>query len=406
MAQVDAEQLGVLEARVWTGEPVDTEPAEQIADDTPSRLVKRPAVFAWVALAVAVVAMSSGGTWFALLTETPPVLKASWRLLLTSMLQVPGFFLQYRHTHVDIRQKWISQLPLMAGTGFVLAVHFDTWSWSINYTSLAHSLLFVSTTPLLLVMLYAGRFAVARTCALWVQPSRRCSTLERAFPQSCLPPSRLEVIGTILGTAAAVMLALAAGRTTSASAGSLDQEPSLLGDLVAMVGALMMGIYLLVGAHLRTWMPLFLYALPVTFASCVSSTVLALALEPDVTWTGVGPASLLGWLGSPQRFGLTAGAALGAGILGHTMCNYSLQHISSLVVSVLLLMEPLVGSCIGWIVGVQSAPDAMTLGAGPLLILGALIVTVGARDSSLNDKFEAWLSACWQRHLGRFASLT
>ena len=43
----------------------------------------RPPLWAWAALAVAVLAMSSGGLWFALLTETPPVLKACWRLALT-----------------------------------------------------------------------------------------------------------------------------------------------------------------------------------------------------------------------------------------------------------------------------------------------------------------------------------
>ena len=65
-----------------------TPPAAAAAPSAPPP--RPPPLWAWAVLAVAVVAMSSGGVWFALQGDTPPMMRAGWRLLLTSMLQLPA----------------------------------------------------------------------------------------------------------------------------------------------------------------------------------------------------------------------------------------------------------------------------------------------------------------------------
>lgn len=47
--------------------------------------------------------------------------------------------------------------PRAAGSGACLAVHFGAWVWSLQRTSLTHSLLLVSTTP---VIMAAGALAL------------------------------------------------------------------------------------------------------------------------------------------------------------------------------------------------------------------------------------------------------
>lgn len=42
----------------------------------------------------------------------------------------------------------------MICSGFMLGIHFCTWIWSLDHTSLAHSLLFVSTHPIFLVLFH------------------------------------------------------------------------------------------------------------------------------------------------------------------------------------------------------------------------------------------------------------
>jgi drug/metabolite transporter (DMT)-like permease len=439
-----------------------------------------PRVVAWISLAVAVLAMSSGGIWFALLTDTPAALKAAWRLILTSAIQFPGLVVQYRRADPALRSRWRGSLALMSVTGVFLAVHFVAWSASIGLTTLAHSLLFVSTTPLIMVAWMGVRSSIARRCARGrVQlvdgvssdagaggvgagkvasvgegphehkqgttesngegmpdtsavsveaadsgapdavsprsptplssssipapapapaPPQGDSMRERLArlwdPAHALPPTHLEVLGSVLGFVGAAVLILSAGES---SALQEEKGVSVAGDLLAFVGAAAVWIYLEVGGSLRKWMPLFLYAFPVTFTAGLAAAAMSLALEPSTTWGGLGPASLFGWLGDGQRFGLTFGAAFASGILGHTLANSALQELNPLVVSVCILWEPLIGSILGWAVGVQGVPGAATLVAGPILIVGAAVTTIGARDSKwdANRVFDAWCSRLW-----------
>ena len=133
---------------------------------TPRPLPPTP-LWAPAALAVAVLAMSSGGLWFALLLDTPPVLKACWRLALTAALQAPLLAREAAAMPAAapetaaFRRRWRAQLPLLGLAGAFLAVHFCAWSWSISHTSLTHSLLLVWTTPLIMVFLAAGRHAAS-----------------------------------------------------------------------------------------------------------------------------------------------------------------------------------------------------------------------------------------------------
>ena len=69
----------------------------------------------------------------------------------TALVLLPGFVYQF----------WLNERPrveredilvLVASSAF-LAIHFGSWVWSLDNTSLVHSLLFVNTHPLVLVAL-------------------------------------------------------------------------------------------------------------------------------------------------------------------------------------------------------------------------------------------------------------
>jgi drug/metabolite transporter (DMT)-like permease len=446
--------------------------------------------------------MSSGGLWFALLVETPPVLKACWRLALTALLQLPLFLREAAAmpaaapATAAFRRRWRAHLPIMGVAGAFLAVHFGAWSWSVSHTSLTHSLLLVSTTPLIMVGALALRHAASRAlAAAWPQPPRvgsaaadgensppasaaagrggagvdaaaagadACASapqpqhaavhfsrsgvantesdgeqlvgtasdgaiaggnalsfssaadadaavaadvpgnnsdasakglspeaaLRRLLaPAASLPPTALEAAGSLVSFAAAALLVLSAGGSHAAAA--IGPEVTVQGDLMAVLGAATVWLYLEVGGSLRAWMPLFHYAFPVTLASALAAAVLSFLFEPSVTLVGASAASLLGFLGSPARFALAFGAALCSGMLGHTLMNLSLARISPLVVAVCALSEPLLGSVLGFLVGVQGVPDPITLVCGPLLVAGCVLTTLGARDAKVDAA--AWL---------------
>ena len=48
------------------------------------------------------------------------------------------------------RAKALRSWRMLLGSGACLAVHFGAWVWGLQHTSLTHSLLFVSATPILL----------------------------------------------------------------------------------------------------------------------------------------------------------------------------------------------------------------------------------------------------------------
>ena len=86
-------------------------------------------------------------------------------------------------------------------SGACLALHFGSWIWGLQHTSLPHSLLFVSCTPWLIVF---GTIALA------------------------MPVSRGEVLGTVAGFLG--MLLLAAGAVS-------DKRVTAVGDIASLCGA-------------------------------------------------------------------------------------------------------------------------------------------------------------------------
>jgi drug/metabolite transporter (DMT)-like permease len=353
------------------------------ADPAPVVRVVATPRWAWIAVVVAVISCSSGGVWFALLPpECPRVLRASWRLQFTFALQIPGFVLDWRRANAELRRRWRSSLLSMAFVGAVLAGHFGAWSESLAYTSLSHSLLFVTTTPILLVM-YSG---LSWMLLGWLR-TMGCTT------RTLQPPTWLEVTGAFVGLGAAAILASETGTTSS---GPLV-PPSVQGDALALLGAAFMGVYLTYGFALRQWMPVWLYVAPVTAVAALVSALFSLAVE-GATLQGNGLTSVFGDFALDQNvFLLVLGSAVTAGILGHTAANLAMQYVSPLTVSILLLWEPLIGSAMGFLCHVQGPPSLVTYLAGFPLMLSAVLVLVGKRESAAYVHIESWLCCC---HLG------
>lgn len=109
--------------------------------------------FAWYGLiVVAVLSMAWGGPLFGILTGTPPIMKAAWRLQFTALLMIPGFLVEWRHADQQLRLRWRQNLWLTVGNGLNLALHFSFFSWSVNHTSFAHAMILASSAPVFLAL--------------------------------------------------------------------------------------------------------------------------------------------------------------------------------------------------------------------------------------------------------------
>lgn len=209
-------------------------------------------------------------------------------------------------------------------------------------------------------------------------------------PLAPLPPTALEVLGActaLAGVAALIILtgreraAAAAGGGEGGGASGHIRPPALRGDLVALLSALCMAAYLNIGRAQRAWMPLWMYACPVTTVAAVVAAAASLTLERGTSAGMAGDAALFGWLSSPRSAALALAAGLVPTILGHTLANLALGHVHPLIVSVIQLLQPVIGSFYAYAAGVAGPPSAVVAWAAPLILGGIALVVSGSRGS-------------------------
>lgn len=304
-----------------------------------------PPTFAWLILATSVLAVSSAGAVFQLISEVDPILRASWRLQATALILFPPFIYQV----VNLRKndaKTFSQIKerpvilAIIGSSICLWIHFGSWVWSLDHTSLTHSLLFVTAHPLVIV---AGLYFLGKQ----ISPK--------------------QTSGAFLGFLGAGITLL--GVTN-------EGEVTLIGDFAAFIGAIAIVGYLVAGRVLREWMPLFIYAFPVTLIAGILLGLSSIAIEGTSLSGLPAVSSLFGW-SDVLWLPAIAYLAIGPGLVGHTGINGVLRWFPPLVISVAVLFEPLIGSLIGWFLGTTNVPGVYTWIGGIFLILGVIMVTIG-----------------------------
>lgn len=281
----------------------------------------------YLAVLAGVIAVSFSSL-FVRLATAPALIIATYRLLFTFLLLAP-FALRKRD---DLRAMGGKRLLLAAVGGLFLALHFVSWFISLNYTSVASSVVLVTTQPIFVVL---GSLIFFR---------------ERI--------SRLALVG--------VGLAI----TGSAIIGAADFQvglKALAGDILALFAAIMVAGYLLIGRHLRRDVPLEAYTL-VTYGSSSLALVTA-TLVTRTPFSGYPPRD---WL-------LFAALALVCTIMGHTVFNWVLRYVPASVVSVSILGEPL-GAILWASIFLGEPPTLRQIVGGAVIFSGLYLFTrVSAR---------------------------
>ena len=288
-------------------------------------------------LFVALFAVSSAGAVLQSMTEVPPILRASWRMQGTALILLPGFIYQLYNTDRSVFE--LKDMLIILISSIFLAAHFGSWVWSLDHTSLVHSLLFVTSHPLVVVLL---------------------------MPILGLEIRRGHILGASIGFFGAAL-----------TLKDIDSggEVTLIGNLFAFIGAVTVVGYLFSGRYLRSErnMPLFIYAFPVTFLSSLWLIPTSLILE-DTSFSQVVPeVSVFGWIDISWIIWVGY-LSLGPGLLGHTGINAVLRWFSPLIVSIALLFEPVIGGFIGYIWNGEISLGIWTVTGGFMMLIGAILV--------------------------------
>tara|TARA_B100000676_G_scaffold182328_1_gene179169 strand:+ start:1395 stop:2369 length:975 start_codon:yes stop_codon:yes gene_type:complete len=299
----------------------------------------KPPLFAWGILFVALIAVSSAGVVLQSMSDVPPLLRASWRMQGTALILLPGFIYQYirMEKHSVTSGDW----GIMFASSIFLGVHFGSWVWSLDHTSLVHSLLFVSIHPIVLVLL---------------------------MPLIGTAVRRGHILGVVIGVTGALL-----------SLGDIESggEVTIAGDAAAFLGAATVVGYLLAGRHLRSQrqIPIFVYAFPVTLGAGIWLAMAAITQEGASLTDTVPELSLFGW-SDAVWLSWIAYLSIGPGLMGHTGINTVLRWIAPITVSITLLFEPVVGGIIGWLWEGEITLGMWTLLGGPMMVAGAIMVTL------------------------------
>lgn len=322
----------------------------------------------WVILLISVIGVSSAGPIFAELGDVPPLLRASWRLQATSLLLLgPACFLQWLlQTDEPIRRKCfeLKTIAIVLMSAIMIAGHFGAWVCSIEMTSLTHSLLFVTAHPLVVVI---GMIVLHRV------PFKMWFGLEIQIRS----PNAIEICGTLLAFCGAGITFMDEGSKQSENGHAVTVE----GDFVAFLGAVFFVGYMICGRVLRTWMPIFIYAFPVTFFGGIFLVPISYAFEHRAEGMGL----LWGYYDLKYFWWFLIMSFI-AGILGHTGFNMCLQYLSSLVVSTSLVFEPIVGTLIAYILFKVDVPGMWTYIGGSLLLIGIMAVIIGSEKAKETER--------------------
>jgi drug/metabolite transporter (DMT)-like permease len=141
-----------------------------------------------------------------------------------------------------------------------------------------------------------------------------------------------------------------------------DHPRALLGDLLALGGALTAAIYFVSGRRLRGTLDLWPYV-GLVYGTCFVVLLLLAALTDAPV------------LPQPTReLAIFAALALGPMLLGHTGLNWALKHSPAYVVNLTLLGEPVGATLIAALLpGIREIPSPMTLLGGAVVLAGILL---------------------------------
>ena len=305
-------------------------------------IMSRTPPLVWGLLAAGVVGVSSAGAILSHVDSIPPLMRASWRLQITVLMLLPFAIWQYRQMEISQKKKLTEKktVLILAGSGIALAAHFGTWVTSLDHTSLAHSLLFVTSHPIIIVI----------GTAIFVRK-----------------PHSLETAGALVGL-------VGAGITLLDAKDSGDV--TLWGDFLAFTGAITVVGYIVAGRILREWMPVFVYAVPVTLLGGILLIPFSILMGESTSAIGWVESDLLGW------FILLAFLA---GIVGHTGLNACLRWLRPLTVSFAVTLEPIIGAFIGWFFFDEDIPQKWTWLGGLILIFGIMLVIKGGAEHGVDS---------------------
>jgi drug/metabolite transporter (DMT)-like permease len=302
-------------------------------NSTPSK------TFITLAILGGILAVSTASIFIRFAQEyAPSLVIAAFRLTFASLVIAPIALSRHRDELIGLSRR---ELMLGLLSGIFLALHFATWISSLEYTTIASSVVLVTTTPLWVALL---------------SPLVLKETITRPI-----------IWGMILALVGGTIVGLSDSCSWYAGIicqpfNEFVQGQAFWGNFLALVGAWMAAGYLLTGRHLREKMSLIPYIFVVYGMAAIILVIIMLASGE----TSFGyPSQAYFWM---------LLLALVPQLLGHSTFNWALKFLPVSFVSVTLLGEP-IGSIILAFIILDETPTPLKLFGAFLILLGIYLAS-------------------------------
>ncbi|MBO1005452.1 DMT family transporter [Pseudogracilibacillus auburnensis] len=285
----------------------------------------------YIAVVVGVIAVSTSAIIVKLASDAPAGMIAFYRLFFAVLMMAPYIVLKYKQELRSIMKRdWI----LATLSGIFLALHFILWFESLNYTSVASSVVLVTLQPIFAFIgtyfFFGERFSVAAIISMLI-------TLFGSFIISW---GDFHISGL-----------------------------ALLGDILALLGAVTVTGYFLLGQKLRRRLSLMTYTFIVYGISSITLLLYNVVLGNNF------------FSYSSFHWGLFIALAIIPTFLGHTLFNWALKWMSTSTISMAIVFEPIGATVLAYFILGESVTYSQWLG-GTIVIFGLFLFIMSTTRKS------------------------
>ena len=271
--------------------------------------------------------------------EAPSLVIAAWRTSLASLLLLPFALTRQR---AELRGLTRAEWGLALSAGGMLGIHFASWISSLEYTSVVNSTVLVTTNP------------------IWVGLAAPF-VLKEPLTRPLKIGIGLAIVGSLI-ISLSDALVVENGRWVGFDLAAGGGTWPMLGNGLALLGAITAAAYMLIGRQLRPRLSLISY-LTVVYSAASLSLIL-------MVW--VSGASLFGYSG--QTYLLFALMAIFPQLLGHGSFNWALKFLPATYVSITILGEPIGASLLAFLILREFPTHPLVALIGAIFVFSGILI--------------------------------
>jgi drug/metabolite transporter (DMT)-like permease len=256
------------------------------------------------------------------LAEAPPLVIATYRVFLAALITWP---LTLTYSKGELKTLTGRDTGLLFLSSIFLALHFGFWISSLKYTSIATSVILVTSSPIFV--------AVASYLILKETVSRKI----------------ILSIGVCIGGTALI----------GYDNWTLGSE-SLLGGVLAFLGSITVTGYMIIGRKLRQRIGILVYS------SMTYSFTALILLTASLIW------GYSFFHFKPETYWMLVLLAVGPQILGHLSLNWALRYVSATLITIAVLGEPVGANILAYLI-FNETPRPLEIVGGIFILLGIIV---------------------------------